>query len=465
MHSPTDEDFSSPTGQDQPDTHGSKPIGILTFVLGYDDLAADRAAVVAVLDETLKTLSIGRGPGPSVKGEKLGLPDTFVSRVHATIKRGGPGHVYHNESAQGSLVNGKHVDETVLCDGDLIEAGHCLLSYRWVARSAGIEDLLAGRPTLLGPTRTLCPDLLRLAKDLEKIATTNLPVLLLGETGTGKDVIARHLHGASGRGPFVPVNCAAIPEALFESTLFGHARGAFTGATERREGLIREANGGTLFLDEIGVMPRALQAKLLRVLEDREVTAVGSDRPVTVDVRFVAGTNANVHEAGSGFREDLLARLGGFVARLPPLRNRREDLGILAAHALSVAGIAHVGIGVAAARRLFVGPLEGNIRVLRQAVTTAAVLAAPNRIEQSHLARVLPELATEGPASGDKHEASTPPDSSGSGSKCPSREELATSLARLGSVRRVADELDVSERTVARWLVRLELVAPRKKTR
>ena len=158
-------------------------------------------------------------------------------------------------------------------------------------------------------------------------------MLVTGETGTGKEVVAAELHRHSGRsGAFVPVNCAAIAPTLAESTLFGHVRGAFTGATTARDGLFVEAEKGTLFLDEIGELEPGLQAKLLRVLEDGRVTPLGGGSSRRVDVRVVAATNRAVREAGEGLRPDLVARLDEWPLALPPLRDRREDIALLLDH-------------------------------------------------------------------------------------------------------------------------------------
>jgi DNA-binding NtrC family response regulator len=173
---------------------------------------------------------------------------------------------------------------------------------------------------------------------IERIARANSTVLLTGESGTGKEVVARLLHGASGRagGPLIAVNCGAIPESLIESELFGHVKGAFTGATETRPGKFLQAHGGTLFLDEIGELPLSLQVKLLRVLQEREITAVGDTRTRSVDVRIIAATNRDLEAMmrDGSFRTDLYYRLDILPIRLPALRERPEDIPLLARHFL-----------------------------------------------------------------------------------------------------------------------------------
>jgi DNA-binding NtrC family response regulator len=216
-------------------------------------------------------------------------------------------------------------------------------------------------------------------KSIGLLADSDATVLLLGETGTGKEVVARAIHryGKRAKGPFVPVNCAAIPAELLESLLFGHVRGSFTGAVTDRAGSFREAHGGTLFLDEIGDMDLGMQAKLLRTLQERVVSPVGG-RPVPIDVRVIAATHRDLARAvrDGRFREDLYYRLGVVPLALPPLRERLADIIPLAEHflALAAAGGALKRLSADAASRLLAHPWPGNVRELLNAMKRVATL-------------------------------------------------------------------------------------------
>jgi len=223
---------------------------------------------------------------------------------------------------------------------------------------------------------------------IRQAAPGDASILIGGESGTGKELVAKALHYNSPRSerPFVPVNCAAIPANLLESELFGHVKGAFTGAMKARRGLFREAEGGTLFLDEIGDLAPELQAKLLRVIEDRAVRPVGSDEAVPLDLRLMAATNkdlpARIREGS--FREDLYYRLAVIPIQLPPLRERREDIPLLAEHFLrraeAASGRAIRGFTPEAMAALLRHPWPGNVRELENAVERAATLAASDQI-------------------------------------------------------------------------------------
>ncbi|MGI4950889.1 MAG: sigma-54-dependent transcriptional regulator [Janthinobacterium lividum] len=235
-------------------------------------------------------------------------------------------------------------------------------------------------------------------RDVQKavglLADSDAAVLLLGDTGTGKEVVARaiHRHGQRAAKPFVPVNCAAIPAELLESLLFGHMRGAFTGAIADRPGSFREAQGGTLFLDEIGDMDLGMQAKLLRVLQERVVTPVGG-RPVPIDVRVITATHRDLDEAvrDGRFREDLYYRVGVVPVRLPPLRERLADIIPLAEHFLALSGGAH-RLGADAAARLLAHAWPGNVRELVNAMKRVATLVRRPVIAASDL-----DFLSEGP--------------------------------------------------------------------
>jgi DNA-binding NtrC family response regulator len=235
---------------------------------------------------------------------------------------------------------------------------------------------------------------MRLVLDrVEQIADTDASVLIRGETGTGKEVVARLIHGASQRraGPFVAVNVSAIPEALAESELFGHVRGAFTGADKARTGRFVAAQGGTLFLDEIGEMPRGVQVKLLRALQEREVTPVGASEPVPVDVRVVAATHRDLEgmiEEGT-FREDLFYRLDVVPIEIPPLRERRQDIPALAEHFRGEVnareGRSVPGFALDVVQRLGAYEWPGNVRELENLVERLVVVASNRMVVMNDL--------------------------------------------------------------------------------
>jgi transcriptional regulator with PAS, ATPase and Fis domain len=238
---------------------------------------------------------------------------------------------------------------------------------------------------------------------VRKVATHNVNVLVLGETGTGKELVARAIHALGPRrhGPFVPIDCAVLPDSLVESELFGHEKGAFTGAAERRIGKFEQAQGGTVFLDEIGNLPAHLQVKLLRVLQERTVERLGGKGPVKVDFRLISATNGTLEsqDGDAGFRRDLLHRINGVTIPLPPLRERGDDVHLLAGHFLALFNQEHgrrvAGFSEDALLLLRNHPWPGNVRELANAVKTAVILADDDDLVQPcHL----PSLAPPTPA-------------------------------------------------------------------
>jgi two-component system, NtrC family, response regulator AtoC len=248
------------------------------------------------------------------------------------------------------------------------------------------------------------PCMLALRALVERVAAADSPVLVQGETGAGKELVARAVHARSARarGPFVAVNCGALHEGLLESEIFGHERGAFTGAVRAREGLAEVADGGTLFLDEISEMPAPLQVKLLRLLQDGEVRRVGSDRVHHVDARFIAATNRDLEQSvkEGKFREDLYYRIRVLPVTVPPLRDRSDDIPALVAHFLARVrtgrpGPAEVSPHAMAALKAYSWP--GNVRELRNIVERMAVLAPGGTVD---LAQVPSEVRTPGDPGG-----------------------------------------------------------------
>jgi DNA-binding NtrC family response regulator len=332
----------------------------------------------------------------------LTLPDETVSRNHTRIERKGEVRVIRDlGSRNGTLVNGRKVSVQMLTSGDRIEIGHALLLYSsnsdssvetvMVPSSPGApagarlavfdgakeEDRPASSPAIIGRS----PAIRRVLDMVEEVASSDASVLITGETGTGKELVARALHTRSGRPPerFIAVNCAAIPETLLESELFGHEKGAFTGADHRRKGKFEEADGGTLLLDEIGDMPLSLQSKLLRVVEEKRVERLGG-KAFSVDTRLVCATNRDLPKAVAEgtFRADLYYRLNVVHIPLPSLRERLEDLPLLVEHFVS--DLAHRypgrggGLEPGALEMLQAYSWPGNVRELQNLVQKAFLL-------------------------------------------------------------------------------------------
>jgi MoxR-like ATPase len=319
-----------------------------------------------------KPATIGRSHQAVVR-----LDDQKVSRLHAEVEPGQQGLVVRDRgSRHGTFVNGRPVgtQDVKVADGDLMRVGDSLLLVvgdvaGWDAPPRSIRASALGlhRDVLAGP---------RLAEVIDqaaRVAELDYPILVLGESGSGKEIIARVIHATRPNpGPFVGLNMAAVPASLFEAELFGHERGAFTGANVARLGAFREANGGVLFLDEVADLTFDLQAKLLRAIDLQRVRPIGASADVTVKVRVVAATSRNLHALceSDRFRPDLYYRLAGVVIQVPPLRERRDEILLLA---LGMIADDSPGLRLTAdaAEMLATAPWKGNVRNLRRAMTHA----------------------------------------------------------------------------------------------
>ncbi len=332
----------------------------------------------------------GRGPesmpikrgGVELGREMAGFPggplmDGRMSRRHAAIRRErGRWTITDLSSRNGTRLDGSRLEDRATLDkGSVLRLGSSLFVLSRRRRPA---QSTPGDSELVGASG----DMEAVRRAVAAVAPHPNSVLVTGETGTGKEVVAGALHRASGRsGRFVAVNCGAVSDGVLESELFGHRKGAFTGAVGDKEGLFSAADGGTLFLDEVGEMPEALQVKLLRVLETRKVRPIGSTREHAVDVRVVAATNRDlVDSVRTGrFRSDLFARLNQWPVVLPPLRERREDIPQLAAFLLARRGEAGRGISLGLMEALMVHPWTLNVRGLANVLGVAAIACPPGQ--------------------------------------------------------------------------------------
>ena len=261
------------------------------------------------------------------------------------------------------------------------KVGRLMELHRLRTRVAQLEENLQHASDPFAPIAFVSPQMQRVVERARAAAQSNASVLIVGDTGTGKEMLARAIHGASRRGsePFIPVNCGAIPRELVESELFGYKKGAFTGAHADAPGVFLSAGKGTVFLDEIGEMPKDAQVKLLRVLQEGELRAVGSARPVKIDVRIIAATNRPLAQLRSDvLREDLYFRLATVIIEVPPLRARPEDILVLSQH--FAAGLAdrygrHITVNRAATELLVRYPFPGNVRELQNVLESVAALS------------------------------------------------------------------------------------------
>ncbi len=313
------------------------------------------------------------------------LPVVTITTPGTTVGNGAPagGHDYCVQSFEQAALIGSV--RQAMRERSRLRALHSLLGQ--VPQAARLRDSMGTSDAVS-----------RICADIARVAPCDFTVLINGETGTGKELVAHAIHQSSLRasGPFIAVDCGAIPETLFESELFGHEKGSFTGAAQSHAGKLEAAKGGTLFLDEISNMPLGSQAKLLRALQERTIYRVGGTHPIKIDARVLVAASDDLEAATArgGFRKDLFFRLNEFTILVPPLRERKQDILFLAEHFLRVTndelGKDVRGISDAAAQRLISFDWPGNVRQLRSTIRRA-VLIADAIIEEEHLA--LPQLA------------------------------------------------------------------------
>jgi transcriptional regulator with PAS, ATPase and Fis domain len=329
-----------------------------------------------------KRVAVDRGAARigTAEGTTLRLSDPTVSRMHCEIQVAPDRlRLVDAGSTNGTFVDGRRVFDIELGPGTLLSVG-----------GSTVRVDLGGGPTVIelssrdrfGEVHGGSSAMRRIYAVLEKAAATDATVLITGETGTGKEMVARALHDESSRaaGPFVTIDCGAIPENLIESELFGHVRGAFSGAVADRKGVFEEADGGTVFFDEIGELPVSMQPKLLRALEARQVRRVGHNQARHVDTRVIAATNRSLaRSVNSGaFREDLYYRLAVIEIELPPLRARREDIPSLAAHFIERFTGKAEPLAPALLSNLLVRDWPGNVRELRNFIERCVSLGWPD---------------------------------------------------------------------------------------
>ena len=374
MPTPSDRGETEANASAQAHTIGATPR--LTAVSGP---GAGRALAM-----TGALATVGRHPT-----NDLVVSDPRVSGVHLELRRVGDRvHVRDAGSTNGTWMGAHRVSDVELAPGGEIMLGSTLLRL-----DEGATPAALGSAESFGNLVGRSPAMRELFVTLERVAPKNLTLLIHGETGSGKEEVARAVHARSRRAdkPFVVIDAAALPETLAESLLFGHEKGAFTGAERRAIGLFEAANGGTVFLDEIGELPPGSQAKFLRVLEQREVTRVGGHEPVPVDVRVIAATHRDLrHEIDAGrFREDLFFRLAQLRIMLVPLRDRPEDIPALCQKLLSALaeeGEVPLEVEPAALAHLQTQPWPGNVRELRNVLARAAALSTSKSIRRADVA-------------------------------------------------------------------------------
>lgn len=398
-------------------------------------------------------LQIGRGGTRQFHDTpaRLTLPDRWLSSNHARLQYSFGRWILHDlDSKNGCSVNGESISRRELKDGDILELGHCFFLYRECTSlpESGYKNF-EDCPVDTFPL-TLQADLAYEIEKLEKLAATDISILILGESGSGKEVLAKHLHDTSKRsGDFVPVNCGALPAGLVESELFGHKKGAFSGATGEHLGLVRSADKGTLFLDELADLPPNSQAALLRVLQEKEVRPVGATQSSKVEIRILSATHLDLDELveQGGFRRDLFARVSGYRITLPPLSFRPEDIGLLLSVFLrdNESGDSPAELTIEAGRKLMRYPWPLNVRELQACLTTAKILADGSPIDVKHLPEPvrLFELS---------------PTLSATSKDDSRKAELLEHLAKhRGNISAVARAMDKDRKQIQRWLKRFSI--------
>jgi DNA-binding NtrC family response regulator len=403
----------------------------------------------------------------SAESNHFVVTDTTVSRRHAEIVRTADGILLRDlGSTNGTWVGEVRVKEVFLGEQRNFRVGKTELSF--VLRDE-IIDIVPAVDTRFGDLLGQSVAMREVFSVLDRVSKTELTVLITGETGTGKELVSKAVHGRSNRskGPLVVFDCGAVARSLIESELFGHERGAFTGAVSSRAGVFEQAHGGTIFLDELGELPLELQPALLRVLEQREVRRVGDRRVRPVDVRVVAATNRDLRQRVTQglFREDLYYRLAVVEVALPPLRDREEDLPLLCQHLLTTAGFPHTVKGIAPDVQQLLGEYHwpGNVRELRNTLLRAIPFADGDLIDMQALPDALHrDLAIGVDDEGQVHEAITMPevglgfhDAKDSLIQAFERRYLEDLIERCeGNLSRAAREAGVDRKTVARMLKR-----------
>ncbi|NUO53568.1 MAG: sigma 54-interacting transcriptional regulator [Polyangiaceae bacterium] len=395
------------------------------------------------------------------------IDHSSLSRHHAMLHLGTDLEIQDLGSSNGTKVRGrllKAQERVPVSWGEPFEIGRVVVIARPPAQAAGESIDTNNDPTIESALRLV-----------ELVAPTDISVLILGETGSGKGWIAQQIHDKSKRasGPWLHLNCAALPEHLLESELFGYERGAFTGATNSKPGLLESASGGTVFLDEIGDLPPATQAKLLLALERREVLRIGALKPRSFDARFVSATNRDLESspARETFRRDLYYRLAGLTVQVPPLRSRRSEIASLAKTLLTASAIRlsrpAPAIGASALKALLAYEWPGNVRELG-AVLERAMLWCGSELESEHLG-LRPSMVPPAPPSVSQRQPSVPPPEPSSRRTLAEdvhaieRRRITEALEQCGGNQsRAAEILGISRRTLINRMIEFGLPRPRK---